>query len=512
MAFPDHGLQAEAIGVCASRLVSAFLRFYAEFWQRPNFLVDTLKMLPWPELPEAAKAHFEALIAREVEQRRLAYQNHEPFHEFLLPVKIRDFSQGGKALGFDPCAILDEATETMVAEAFGFTPEQARAVERDLMEAIAYQRGPTASTAAEPFSEESDTPPAEVSSENTGSEEESDDGSDFVLDYSEAAIEEAHISYLVGCIFGRWDIRYATGKKSPPALPDPFAPLPVCPPGMLQSDLGLPATPSDLPTHYPLEIPWEGILVDEENHPKDIVALVENALELIHGENNTAVETAACSALGAPELRAYFRRFATGKVKGFFEHHLDRYTKSKRKAPIYWPLSTRSGAYTLWIYYHRLNEQTLFRALADFVDPKLRDLDRDIRVAKERSDSDRVEELQEFETEIKELKATIEETIRLPWKPNLNDGVLITASPLWKLFRLNRWQTALRDCWEKLQRGDLDWAHLAHAIWPTRVETKCRTDRSLAIAHNLERLCPPEPPKTARRGRRKSPDFQPKRP
>ena len=49
----------------------------------------------------------------------------------------------------------------------------------------------------------------------------------------------------------------------------------------------------------------------------------------------------------------------------------------------------------------------------------------------------------------------IERIIKLPWKPNLNDGVLITASPLWKLFRLPKWQKDLKACWEDLAKGRL---------------------------------------------------------
>ncbi|MGE4096272.1 MAG: BREX-1 system adenine-specific DNA-methyltransferase PglX [Candidatus Binatia bacterium] len=62
----------------------------------------------------------------------------------------------------------------------------------------------------------------------------------------------AWLSYLVGTIFGRWDIRYATGDKELPELPAPFDPLPVCPQGMLQSVDGLPAEPKDIAEDYPL--------------------------------------------------------------------------------------------------------------------------------------------------------------------------------------------------------------------------------------------------------------------
>ncbi|HYA42751.1 MAG TPA: hypothetical protein VEF34_15715 [Syntrophobacteraceae bacterium] len=36
--------------------------------------------------------------------------------------------------------------------------------------------------------------------------------------------------------------------------------------------------------------------------------------------------------------------------------------------------------------------------------------------------------------------------------------------------------------------GEYDWAHLAYSIWPDRVRKKCRRDKSIAIAHDLEDL------------------------
>ena len=89
-----------------------------------------------------------------------------------------------------------------------------------------------------------------------------------------------------------------------------------------------------------------------------------------------------------------------------------------------------------------------------------------------------------------ELKDFREELLRLApiWKPNLNDGVLITASPLWKLFLLKPWQKKLKETWTKLEKGDFDWAHIALSYWPERVREKCESDKSLAIAHDLEDL------------------------
>ena len=98
------------------------------------------------------------------------------------------------------------------------------------------------------------------------------------------------------------------------------------------------------------------------------------------------------------------------------------------------------------------------------------------------------------------MKAELLRVAGLPYKPDLNDGVQITAAPLWKLFRLPAWRRVLEATWKKLEKGEYDWAHLAYAIWVERVRNKCKTDRSLAIAHGLENLCEVEvAPKKGRR-------------
>ncbi|HAG71516.1 MAG TPA: type II restriction endonuclease subunit M, partial [Gammaproteobacteria bacterium] len=77
--------------------------------------------------------------------------------------------------------------------------------------------------------------------------------------------------------------------------------------------------------------------------------------------------------------------------------------------------------------------------------------------------------------------------------------------PLWRLFRHKPWQKVLKDTWTKLENGDYDWARLALAYWPDRVREKCKTDKSLAIAHDLEGLYEePEVAPGAKRGRTKT--------
>jgi hypothetical protein len=331
--------------------------------------------------------------------------------------------------------------------------------------------------------------------------EENEDGDGSVAAGAPALVSEL-LDYNLGCIFGRWDIRYATGEQAAPELPDPFAPLPVCPPGQLQNAQGLPARPEDVPAAYPVRIPWDGILVDDPNHPLDTERRVREVIEIIWsgqegGPTAEAIEHEACEILGVKSLRDYFRRPA-----GFFADHLKRYSKSRRQAPIYWPLGTPSGSYTLWIYYHRLTPDTLYKCVQQFIDPRLADVEKELAHLRAVLDSGegstktrrQLDAAEQLRTELKEMRAELEHWASR-WKPNLNDGVVITACPLWKLFRLPKWRKDLEACWKELEAGDYDWAHLAHTLWPDRVRQKCKTDRSLAIAHGLEELCEVQAPK-----------------
>ena len=218
------------------------------------------------------------------------------------------------------------------------------------------------------------------------------------------------------------------------------------------------------------------------------------AFEVIWKDKADAIEQEACEILEIKDIRTYFRN-----PNNFFADHLKRYSKSRRKAPIYWPLSTPSGSYTLWIYYPRLTDQTFYKCISDYLDPRIETLERETNILTKQAESkvsgslNELDKLNGFKEELVQMKNELQKIISLPYKPNLNDGVMITAAPLYNLFQLKKWQTELKSCWQKLEKGDYDWAHLAYSIWPDRVKKKCKKDRSLAIAHDLEDICEVKP-------------------
>ena len=492
----------------------------------PQFEVGLIKRLSWPRVnKQAEKMALSELFASCYQQKRRISARREISSWFTLPTLFARDSSLREAFATSlnglnqACRIVSKArkqTNEIACQVYGLERNEWELLLKDL---LGNDWAESTAEHVDPFG-------------------------DGLLDDAELrniTVEcENLISFLVGLAFGRWDVRIAIDQSLAPKLPDPFDPLPVCPPGMLVGPDGLPAeanrivseewlrarpdadtlppegsvkNPTIPDSEYPLRISWDGVLVDDPGfngdrpHRDDIVRRVREVFDLLWKDKSHEIEQEACDILGVSDLRDYFR-----KPAGFFQDHLKRYSKSRRKAPIYWPLSTPSGSYTIWLYYHRLNEQTLYGAVNKYIEPKISEVERgtaqienDLKAASGREATrltDRLGEARAFVAELRDLREELLRIAALPYKPDLNDGVIINAAPFHGLFRLRSWAKDTEDCWKKLAKGDFDWAHSAYAIWPDRVRKVCRTDRSIAIAHGLEDLCEVEAPESKKKGGR----------
>jgi hypothetical protein len=311
---------------------------------------------------------------------------------------------------------------------------------------------------------------------------EAEDGA--VLELDSVGLAAGLVSWAVGVTAGRFDVRMATGDRACPAEPDPFDPMPVCSAGMLTGEDGLPAAMP--PDAYPVEV--SSILVEDPGHPLDVTEQVRSVFDVVFGSDSDRWWTDVGATLDprTGEVGAWLSR-------GLFEHHLKMYSKSRRKAPILWPLGTKSGSYRVWLYAHRVTGDSLFRLLNDYVTPKMAVEERKLTELRQvaggsptASQRRGIDGQQRFISELREFRDELEAIAPL-WAPDLNDGVVIVLAPLWQLFASHRsWSNELKRHWVKLAKGDYDWAQLAMQLWPERVVPKCATDRSLAIAHTLE--------------------------
>jgi hypothetical protein len=427
----------ECLAVLNSRTVAAFADLLSNF---SAYQVGYIRGLPFPPLAEHQRARRVALARALVNAGRLSWSGGETAREFVVPLALRRMDSGS---GIDPAAIervcIERASEVdkIVEAAFGLGGEE-------LVEILA-AAGSENTAPTRGFGWESST--------QRETDDDEEDLSTRVLG------SEADTSWLVGVAFGRFDPRLATGVRAIPSEPEPFDPLPPRSPGMYPEG----EEPADRPD----------ILVEDEGHADDLAARTSAVAERVE--------------LDAPEnLRAWL-------AKEFFPLHIKMYSKSRRKAPIYWQLATPSASYSVWLYIHAFSKDTLFRVQNDYVTPKLAHEERRLEsLRSELRDGATAAQRKQFtaqEALVEELRAFLDEVKRIAplWNPNLDDGVIINFAPLWRLVPQHKaWQKELKATWDALCEGKFDWAHLAMHLWPERVVPKCAKDRSLAIAHRLE--------------------------
>ncbi len=449
-----------------------------------SYEVGLIQQMPVPPLSTEVQDELARLAREAHDLKRERDRDNEVTHPFISPTLARLREQGTLAAAAAALAAEDEARQQRLAEIqreideraytlYGFSAEDRTQMEQG--EAAALTEDADAEPAAEDEDDEEESTPVDRGQ---------------LLRSACADL----LMYVVGCAFGRWDVRIGRDRMLAPSLADPFAPLPVCAPGALVGPDGLPARPghivseawlrarpdtitlppeggvaqSTIPDEdYPLAIAWDGLLTDDPDHEADLLRRVRAVLELLWGKRAEAIEAEACSILGVRDLRDYFRN-----PRSFFDYHIGRYSKSRRKAPIYWLLQAPGKRYGLWLYYHRLDPDLLFKALTLYIQPKIRLEESrllELRAARlsagdtsaaARQTAQAVERQEALLADLRDFHDRLERAAKLYLTPDLNDGVLLNIAPLWELVP---WKEA-KGAWEQLLSGKYGWSSIGKQL------------------------------------------------
>jgi hypothetical protein len=441
----------------------------------PEFIVGVLQRLPWPEKPsEDQSLELSEAATQAWRLRRSLDMRFETSHSFVLPalLQVEGDSLAARADAWAAqlraaAAELDEIQAEIDArcfEMYGIDDEDRRVISEGL--------GRDADGGAD-------------GDAVVGEADEADEEHEEEAEADPAGLTAELVSWAVGAAFGRFDVRLASGERELPVEPEPFDPLPACSPAMLVGENGVPV--ASRPPGYPIDFPENGVLVDDPGHPRDLVAAVRAVFDVVFGARADRwwEEAAALLEPRGHDLRAWLR-------SDFSARHLKLHSKSRRKAPILWQLGAQSGRYSIWLYAHRLTEDTLFRVQSDVLAPKLAYEERQLtNLVQDAGGSPSARERRAIEAKeafVEELRLLLDGIRRVAplWRPTLDDGVVLVMAPLWRLVPHKPWQRELRKKWGELVAGKYDWAEFAMHLWPERVIPKCADDRSLAIAHGLE--------------------------
>ena len=385
----------------------------------PEFIVGVLQRVPWQIPQREVECEDLGNLARQAwSLRRSLDTRNETSHAFTLPAVLQvngaTLSERGAAWtdrvrGIEAeLAVIQAEIDTRCFDLYDIDE-----VDRHT---IAEGTGNTAIPAEEENADASYTV--------------GDDADDMAADTESLAAEL--ISWAVGVVFGRFDVRWATGDPALEAQPEPFDPLPLCSPAMLTGTDRLPVVSA--PVGYPHAFPEDGILVDDPGHPRDLTAAVRAVFDTVFGTSADAWWSQVAGLLepNNSDLRVWI-------ASSFFEHHIKRHSKSRRKAPILWQLATPSTRYGVWLYAHRLTRDTFFQLQNDVVAPKVAHEERRLsdlmRDAGDNPSAGQRKEIAAQAVFVDELRQLLDEVKRVAplWNPMLDDGVVLAMAPLWRL-------------------------------------------------------------------------------
>jgi hypothetical protein len=276
------------------------------------------------------------------------------------------------------------------------------------------------------------------------------------------------LSYFIGVAFARWDIRRAiNGTDSSGTVTCPFASLPTMPPGAL--GLGASASKHSVSHDDYVAVSSDGVIPDDPDHPLDVIRLARNAMEYVFRGDSNEVERRMQQSLAVSEVRDYLRK--PGNT-GFWGEHIKRYTSCLRKAPVYWLLQSSKKNYALWLFYHRLDKDLLFKALVNYVEPKIRletsrlESLRTQKAATGQSGKEakrlakEVERQEDFLSELRDFEDKLRRAANRHLEPDLNDGVVLNIAPLWELVP---WKEA-KIYWDELLAGKYEWSSIGKQL------------------------------------------------
>lgn len=361
-------------------------------------------------IPRESSPTLQTLVERAIALAKRDSEEDETTWDFIAPPVWPDGLQRVAARHAE-LAELEHQIDEEVYRLYGIREDDRQAIERELAES---QPNPDADE------DGSDTPP--------DADESSDDAGHLTRD------ELAHqwLSYAVGIVLGPFQPGDGVGRGA--------------------FDERLLAIRDQ-----------DGLTPVDADHPQEMAGQVWSALDIILGD--TAAAEIVREALGPGSPHDLLRGFLADK---YFKNHIQQY----RKRPIYWLLQSSKKNYALWLYYHRLDKDMLFKALVNYVEPKIRletsrlETLRSQKTAAGDSGKEAkrfakdIERQEDFLSELRDFEDKLRRAANLHLEPDLNDGVVLNIALLHELVP---WKEA-KKYWDELLAGKYEWSAIGQQL------------------------------------------------
>jgi hypothetical protein len=163
----------------------------------------------------------------------------------------------------------------------------------------------------------------------------------------------------------------------------------------------------------------DGIISFDRRDDKSVVDFIHECLETSFGSDNLDDTIRDIETLLGRGIEEWLRN------RFFRYHHVDEYKRRGQRIPIYWQLESPNGAFSCFIYYHKIDANTLPKLRGQYLDPRIDRLENELETLNAQTNGDdpdkellnRKEKTRNDLEDIREFRDTIDEMI--------DDGVTV---------------------------------------------------------------------------------------
>jgi hypothetical protein len=192
------------------------------------------------------------------------------------------------------------------------------------------------------------------------------------------------ISYYLGCAMGRWELEDLTPEEN-------------------------------------------GIIVFDNDFEDNVLSYVRGCIKLTYGEDELYERENEIEEMLNKSIEDWLRNT-------FFRyHHCKEYRRRGQRIPIYWQLESDEGAFSCFVYYHKMDADTFPKIRGQYIDKKLDTLQNRLEAIEselETADGDRARNLRSEKEEIEadidditEFRNRVDALIEEGFEPDFEAGI-----------------------------------------------------------------------------------------
>jgi hypothetical protein len=171
----------------------------------------------------------------------------------------------------------------------------------------------------------------------------------------------------------------------------------------------------------------DGIIVSDSDSGDDMMSYIRRCIKLTYGDDKLYAQENQIEEMLNKDIEDWLRNT-------FFRyHHCKEYRRRGQRIPIYWQLESDEGAFSCFMYYHKIDADTFPKLRGQYIDKKLDTLQNRVEALEselEGADGDRARELrsekEEIEADIVDIigfRNRVDELIDEGFEPDFEAGI-----------------------------------------------------------------------------------------